>query len=445
MKRSRIIVSVVVVLGLAVLARMVFVPGPMAFASGQRTALAQFQGHPTGVPADFTAADPLAHGRYLAQAADCQACHTAEGGKPFAGGRPFQTSFGTIYSPNITPDAKTGIGSWTDADFLRAVHEGRDRNGEHLYPAFPYAAYTYLTDQDVMAIKAYIFSVPAVSNVAPPNTLRFPYNRRELMAIWSFLYNPNRRFEPVADRSADWNRGAYLVEALGHCGDCHTPRTPLQALNNRKKFGGGMAEGWRAYNLSTDAASGIGTWSQQELEQYLSTGHSMNRGSAFGPMAQAVHLSFQNLTPSDLHAIAVYVKSVPPVASPDLPAPKLVRASTYPGAQEAADDTLTKGRNLFAGTCSGCHTWTGVNDFVPYTTLTGTRAVNDPTATNVALAVLHGASPLPASGAIATMPAFGSSWSDDQIAAVSNYVIARFGARPSSITAAEVAKLRANP
>lgn len=445
MKRSRIIVSVIVVLVLAVVARIVFVPGPMAFASGQRTALAQFQGNPTGVPADFTAADPLARGRYLTHAADCEACHTAEGGKPFAGGRPFPTSFGTIYSPNITPDTKTGIGSWTDADFLRAVHEGRDRNGEHFYPAFPYAAYTYLTDQDVMAIKSYIFSMPAVSNVAPPNTLRFPYNIRGLMTVWSYLYNPDRRFEPVADRPADWNRGAYLVEALGHCGDCHTPRTLLQALNNRKKFGGGMAEGWRAYNLSSDAASGIGTWSQQELQQYLSTGHSMNRGSAFGPMAQAVHLSFQNLTPSDLHAIAVYVKSVPPVVSPDLPAPKLERSSAYPGAQEAADASLTKGRNLFAGTCSGCHSWTGVSDFVPYTTLTGTRAVNDPTATNVALAVLHGASPLPASGAIATMPAFGSSWSDDQIAAVSNYVIARFGAKPSSITPAEVAKLRATP
>jgi mono/diheme cytochrome c family protein len=444
MKRAKIIIGVVVVAVLAIMAWIMIVPGPMAFAKGQRVALAQYPSNPTSVPADLTATDPLAHGRYLVQAADCEACHTAEGGQPFAGGRPFQTAFGTIYSPNITPDIKTGIGSWTDADFLTAVHEGRDKNGQHLYPAFPYAAYTYLTDQDVLAIKAYIFSVPPVSNVAAPNTLRFPYNQRGLMAIWALLYDPDKRFEPVTDRSPTWNRGAYLVESLGHCGDCHTPRTLLQALNNREKFAGGLAEGWRAYNLSSDPASGIGSWSQAELLQYLSTGHSMNRGSAFGPMAQAVHLSFQNLTPSDLTAIADYVRSVPAVTSSDLPAPKLARSSQYPSDVNAADDKLAAGRHLFAGTCSGCHTWTGANDFVPYATLTGTRAVNDPTATNVALAILRGASPLPASGAIATMPAFGSVLNNDQIAAVSNYVIARFGAQPSSITAAEVEKLRTN-
>jgi mono/diheme cytochrome c family protein len=442
MKRSRIIVGVIVLVGLVILARVMFVPGPMAFAGGQQVPLAQYQSNATGAPADLAQTDMLSRGRYLTQAADCEACHTAEGGKPFAGGRPFQTDFGTFYSPNITPDVKTGIGSWSDADFLQAVHEGRNKQGEHLYPAFPYAAYTYLTDQDVLAIKNYIFSVPAVSYAAPPHNLRFPFNQRGLMAIWAMLYNPNRRFEPVADRSPDWNRGAYLAEALGHCGDCHTPRTPLQALNNRRKFAGGMAEGWRAYNLSSDADSGIGSWSQSDIQQYLETGHSMNRGSAFGPMAQAVHLSLQNLTPSDVRAVTVYVRTVPPVSSPDLPAPKLARASQYPSDTDAAGDKLTMGRHLFAGNCSGCHTWTGANDFVPYATLTGTRAVNDPSATNVALAVLRGASPLPSAGAIATMPSFGASWNDDQIAAVSNYVIARFGAQPSSITAEEVGKLR---
>jgi mono/diheme cytochrome c family protein len=444
MKRSRIIAVVVVLVILAVMARIMIIPGPMAFATGQRVALAQYQPNPTGVPADFTQTDPLARGQYLAHAADCEACHTAEGGKPLAGGRPFKTDFGTIYSPNITPDIKTGIGGWSDADFLTALHQGRDKNGQHLYPAFPYAAYTYLTDQDVMAIKAYIFSMPAVSKVAPPNTLRFPYNQRSLMAIWALLYDPNQRFEPVADRSASWNRGAYLVESLGHCGDCHTPRTLLQALNNRDKFGGGMAEGWRAYNLSSDPTSGIGSWSKEEMLEYLSTGHSSNRGSAFGPMAQAVHLSFQNLTASDLGAIIEYVRSVPAVTSSDLPAPKLARASELPSDANSADGKVAAGRHLFAGTCSGCHTWTGANDFVPYATLTGTRAVNDPTATNVALAILRGASPLPASGAIATMPAFASVLNDDQVAEVSNYVIARFGAKPSTISAEEVSKLRAN-
>jgi mono/diheme cytochrome c family protein len=440
-KRIGTIVGVVVVVLLALAAWIVIRPGPMAFANGKKVALAEYTGKPTGVPADFQNAEPLARGQYLAEAADCEACHTAEGGKRFAGGRPFDTDFGTLYSPNITPDKETGIGNWTDAQFLKAVHEGVGKDGKNLYPAFPYASYTYLTDDDVLAIKAYLFSLPAEKNVAPENTLRSPYNNRGLMAIWSKLYNPNERFKPVADRPASWNRGAYLSEALGHCGDCHTPRTMLQALDNRNKFSGGMAEGWRAYNLSSDKQSGIGNWTAEDLETYLKTGHSMNRGSAFGPMAQAVHLSFQKLTASDVSAIVEYVRSVPPVSTPDLPAPKLELASAHPG-EGGADAANPKGHAIYSSMCAGCHSWTGVNDYVPHSTLTGTRAVNDPSATNVALAVLKGASTLPPSGDIAIMPAFGPAWSDEDIAAVSNYVIARFGAKPSKITAADVSKLR---
>ena len=443
-KRIGTVVGVIALIVLAVCAWMIIRPGPLAFAEGKRVALAEYSGKPTGVPADFQETDPLARGRYLAVAADCEACHTAEGGKPFAGSRPFDTEFGTLYSPNITPDPETGIGSWSDADFLRAMHEGIGKEGEHLYPAFPYASYTYLTDEDVLAIKAYLFSLPAEKNVAPEHTLRSPYNHRGLMAIWSKLYNPNTRFEPVAEQTPSWNRGAYLAEALGHCGECHTPRTMLQALDNRRKFSGGMAEGWRAYNLSSDQDSGIGTWSPKDLEEYLKTGHSNDRGSAFGPMAQAVHLSFQKLTASDVSAIVEYVRSVPPVSTPDLPAPKLEPAPAHPSQGVAADDSNPRGHQIFASMCSGCHSWTGVNPYVPHTTMTGTRAVNDPTATNVALSVLRGASELPPAGdAIATMPAFGHVYSDDEIADVSNYVIARFGAKPSAITAADVGKLRA--
>jgi mono/diheme cytochrome c family protein len=440
-KRIGTIVGVIVVVGLALAAWIVIRPGPMAFADGKKVTLAEYTGKPTGVPADFQGTEPLARGQYLAEAADCEACHTAEGGKRFAGGRPFDTDFGTIFSPNITPDKETGIGAWSDADFLKAVHEGVGKDGKNLYPAFPYASYTYLTDEDVLAIKAYLFSQPAEKNVAPANTLRSPYNNRGLMAIWSKFYNPNERFKPVAEKSVSWNRGAYLTEALGHCGDCHTPRTMLQALDNRKKFSGGLAEGWRAYNLSSDKESGIGNWTAQDMEAYLKTGHSQNRGSAFGPMAQAVHLSFQKLTDSDLKAIVEYVRSVPPVSNSDLPAPKLELASAHPG-EGGADESNPKGHAIYSSMCAGCHSWTGVNDYVPHSTLTGTRAVNDPSATNVALAVLKGASTLPPSGDIAIMPAFGAAWSDDDIAAVSNYVIARFGAKPSKITAADVSKLR---
>ncbi len=166
LKRTGIVVGILLLIGL-VLAFAVRQPGPMAFANGKRVALAEYNGKPTGTPADFQDTDPLAKGRYLTVAADCEACHTRDGGAAFAGGRPFETDFGTIYSPNITPDAETGIGSWSDADFLRAVHEGIAKDGTHLYPAFPYAAYTHLTDEDVLAMKAYLFSLPAVKNTAP--------------------------------------------------------------------------------------------------------------------------------------------------------------------------------------------------------------------------------------------------------------------------------------
>jgi mono/diheme cytochrome c family protein len=440
-KRVGIVIGVIVVLGLAVLAWAAIRPGPMAFAGGKTVPLSGYSGHPTGVPADFTDTDKLARGKYLTEAADCQACHTTEGGKPFAGGRPFVTQFGTLYSPNITADPQTGIGSWTDADFLKAVHEGVGKGGLRLYPAFPYAAYTYLTDDDVLAIKAYLFSLPAVKSTPPQNALNFPFNQRWLMVFWAAMYDPNTRFEAHPDRSPEWNRGAYLVEALGHCGDCHTPRTPFQSLDNRHKFSGGESEGWRAYNLSSDKESGIGTWSHDDLVHYLTTGHSQDRGSAFGPMAEAVHLSFAKMTPSDINAIAEYVSSVPPVATPDLPAPKAEPASADP-AKGVAMDQNEKGREFFAGACAGGHGWTGANSLVTHATLTGTRAVNDPTATNVALAVLKGASPLPPSTDIVAMPAFGSAYSDADIAAVSNYVTARFGVKGSAITADDVHKLR---
>jgi mono/diheme cytochrome c family protein len=438
-KRTGIIIGVIVLVVL-VGGWALMRPGPMAWAGGKQVPLTQSNLHPTSVPADFQGADPLARGKYLTDAGDCQACHTAEGGQPFAGGRAFDTAYGTIYSPNITPDKQTGIGEWSDADFLKAVHEGVARGGERLYPAFPYNSYTFLTDEDALAIKAYLFSLQPVHNEAPETKLKWPYSQRWLMTFWSALYNPNRRFQPVADRSPEWNRGAYLVEALGHCGDCHTPRTALQALDNRHKFAGGDAEGWRAYNLSSDKDSGIGAWSEDDLVRYLTTGHSMDKGSAFGPMAEAVHLSFTKLTPSDIKAIATYVRSVPAVSTPDLPAPKAQPAPADP-AQGVAATLDPKGAQIFAGACSGCHGWTGANSLVPHATLTGTRAVNDPTATNVAQAILHGAKQLPSDGSVA-MPAFGSAYSDRDIAAVANYVVARFGAQSSSITPDQVRQMR---
>jgi mono/diheme cytochrome c family protein len=438
-KRIGIGIGVLVVIGLLVLAWFATRPGPMAFA-GKSVALTAYDGHPTGVPADFQENDPLARGRYLTDAADCRACHTVDGGKPLAGGRPFKTPFGTLYSPNITPDPQTGIGAWNDADFLKAVHRGISRDGSRLYPAFPYAAYTYLADEDVLAIKAYLFSLAPVTNVPPPNDLAFPFNQRWLMSVWSGLFNPNERFRPAADRSPEWNRGAYLAEALAHCGDCHTPRNLLQALDNQHKFAGAVAAGWRAYNITGDPASGIGAWSEGDLAQYLSTGHAAGRGTASGPMAEAVDLSFTRLTAGDIRAIVVYLRSVPGIETPGLPAPKSAPASADPKEGVIAS-VAPHGKEIFAGACASCHGWTGTSPLAPHATLTGTRAVNDPTATNVAQIVLWGSNRQAGSTALA-MPSFGAAYNDDEIAAVANYVTARFGAEASAITAQDVRKLR---
>jgi mono/diheme cytochrome c family protein len=441
LRRIGAVVAVIVVIGLSVLVWYAMRPGPMAFAAGKTVALDAYSGHPTGVPADFDEKDNVARGRYLTQAADCQACHTAPGGKPFAGGLAFKTPFGTLYSPNITPDKETGIGAWSDADFLKAVHEGIDREGERLYPAFPFAAYTYVTDEDVLAIKAYLFSLAPVQNATPEAHLSFPYNQRWLMAFWSGLFNAKQRFQPVAGRSPEWNRGAYLAEALAHCGDCHTPRNLLQALDNKNKFAGTVVEGWRAYNITADSTTGVGTWSEAELAEYLSTGHAKGRGTASGPMAEAVDLSFEKMSPSDIRAIVTYLRSVPAIVSSDMPAPKSERASENPreGLVVGIDP---RGKQIFEGACASCHAWTGVSPLDSRATLTGSRAVNDPTATNVAQIVLAGSKRQPTDSTL-VMPAFGAAYDDREIAAVANYVTARFGAKASSLTADDVRKLRA--
>ena len=210
--------GIVVAVGLIVGGYVVFGPGPTSFAGGKSVSLQEYREQdPTGVPAALKSADIVARGEYLTRAADCVVCHTAKDGAPFAGGRAFVLPFGTLYSTNITPDVETGIGSYTDANFLDAVHKGIGRNDTKLYPAMPYASYTYMTDADALAIKAYLLSLGPTKTHVPGNELAFPFNQRWLMAIWSLLFNPDRRFEPNPAQSPDWNRGAYLVEAMAHC------------------------------------------------------------------------------------------------------------------------------------------------------------------------------------------------------------------------------------
>jgi mono/diheme cytochrome c family protein len=433
-----LLIAILVLILLGIYGWRTFVPGPMAFAGGSTVALADYHAAtPTGVPAELAGADQIKRGEYLARAADCLVCHTVPGGAEYAGGLAFPLPFGTLYSTNITPDKDTGIGNYSDADFLNAVRRGIRRDGARLYPAMPFTSYTYMTDADALAIKAYLFRLPAVHAENPVDTLSFPFNQRWSMMFWSLAFNPDSRFAPNTGRSAEWNRGAYLAEALAHCGECHTPRNLAFALDNRKKFAGALTAGWRAFNISADKDTGIGAWSDDDVAAYLANGHARDRGTAAGPMGEAVEQSFSQLAQADIRALVVYVRSVPPVSS-DLPARLAPPAPASPKNSATAD---AAGKRVFEQACVSCHNWTGVSALSPFATIAGARAVNDPSATNVAQIVISGTVRHTPEGAI-SMPAFGSTYSDVEIAAVANYVTARFGSAPSKLTDKDVAQLR---
>ncbi len=441
MKRFGIAIAIIAIVGLLFTAWMVLIPGPTAFASGSSVALADYTGpNPAGVPKELASADPIARGEYLAHAADCVACHTAQGGQPYAGGFAFNLPvIGTMYSTNITPDKETGIGNYTDQQFLDALHKGIRNDGQNLYPGMSYASYTYMTDGDALAIKAYLFTLPAVHAPARENRLAWPFNNRSLMAFWNAFYNADQRFRPNPTQSADWNRGAYLAEAMGHCGECHTPRNLAFALNNQRKFAGALTAGWRAYNVSSDAKAGLGAWSDNDLATYLSTGHADGHGGAAGPMGEASDNSLTFLTAGDIHALVVYLRSVP---AQDTDLPRTVNVPAPASHREGVTADLDpRGEKIFAGACASCHDWTGISPLSKYATLTGVRAVNDPSATNVAQTVINGVDRKTAQGRI-FMPAFGDAYSNDEIAAVSNYVTARFGAQGARMTEKNIASLR---
>ena len=432
------LIAGIILVAAGVFAWRTFNPGPLAFARGPTVALADYQGaNPTGVPPSLAKADIVKRGEYLAKAADCMVCHTAPGGAEYAGGLAFPLPFGTLFSTNITADKDTGIGNYSDREFLDAVQRGIRKDGARLYPAMPYSSYTFMTDADVLAIKAYLMSLPAVSNENQANTLQFPFDQRWSMLFWSTAFNPDRRFAPNPEKSAEWNRGAYIAEALAHCGDCHTPRNLAFALDNRRKFAGAVAAGWRAYDITSDKGTGIGAWSDDEVFNYLAKGHAAGRGTASGPMGEAVDHSFSQMDPADIRAVVTYLRSIPAVASSEA-ATIAPPAPVSPKEGGAIADAL--GRKVFAQACVSCHNWTGVSALSPFATISGSRAVNDPSATNVAQIVISGTRRF-APGAM-SMPAFGSTYTDTEIAAVANYVTGRFGGAASKLTANDVAELR---
>jgi mono/diheme cytochrome c family protein len=294
-----------------------------------------------------------------------------------------------------------------------------------------------MSRDDILAIKAYLFSLPAVSQRNHRTELRFPFNQRWLMFFWNLLFNPNHRFQPDPQQSPAWNRGAYLVEALGHCGECHTPRNIFQARDDSQAFAGAVAQGWTAYNITSDEQSGIGDWSDAALAQFLSTGHADGHSAAAGPMGEAIENSLRYLTRADIGAIVTYLRTVKPIHN-------AAAVAANPPAKQAPNTAVALdnlGARTFAGSCANCHSWDGSGVQSPNAALVGSRTVNDPHGTNLVNAVLQGVRLDMGAGRV-FMPPFAAATSNDEIAAVANFVNHRFGNGSSNVTAADVQSAR---
>lgn len=371
----------------------------------------------------------IQRGRYLTLVGDCKACHTVEGGADFAGGRAVETPFGVIYSTNITPDSITGIGNWSDEDFYNAMHHGIRPNGEYLYPAFPYPWFTKTSRDDVRAIKTYLHTLEPVRQENKPTELMWPLNTRGLMAGWNLLFLDTGVYRDNPDKSAQWNRGAYLVEGLMHCGACHTEMNFAGSSKESKAFQGGVAEDWFAPNLTSSLRAGLGDWSVDEIAEYLATG-SNGRSSAAGPMAEVVAESTQYLTDEDLRAIAVYLK--------DMPGPEESERKAIEPAK------LSVGAGLYVDNCMGCHMSDGEGQEDVFPPLRGSSSVQAREPGTVLQVVLHGAVK-PATESKPTslaMPEFSSKLNDEEIAEVVNFIRNAWGNRASTVSAKDVASLR---
>lgn len=374
----------------------------------------------------------IARGKALVIAGDCVACHTAPRGQPFAGGLSLQTPFGAIVAPNITPDNTTGIGSWSADDFARAMHEGRRPGGAYLYPAFPYPYYTKVTRSDLDAIYAYLRTLPPVENRVDRDTLPFPFNIRPLMAGWNMLFFKAGSFEPDPARSAEFNRGAYLVDGLGHCGACHTPFNAFGAARSDKYLEGNQIDNWTAPNITDDARVGLGKWSVDDIVQYLKTGQN-GFSLASGPMKDVVENSTSKMPASDLKAIAVYLKqrgaSGPPASTP----------------LAAADPRMQAGEAVFVDTCAACHMRSGAGVAHLFPKLAGSAVVTqqDP-ATLIRIIIAGGrAAATDSAPSSPAMPSLGYRLSDSQVAAVVTYVRNAWGNAAAPVTEETVKALRA--
>jgi mono/diheme cytochrome c family protein len=381
--------------------------------------------------------DQVARGAYLARIGNCMLCHTERGGPPYAGGRPIATPFGTVFSSNLTPDAPTGIGNWSAAHFRRALQEGRSRDGRLLYPAFPYPHTTLVTSADSDALFDYLRSLPPVNRPNRLHRLRWPYDTQAALAVWRTLYFRPEKFEEDAAHTPEWNRGAYLVRGLGHCGACHTARNALGGARDLADLSGGLIpmQNWYAPSLSSTAEAGVADWRLPEVEQLLSTGTSP-RATVQGPMSEVVLHSLQYLEPADIRAIAVFLKSLPP--TPGDADPREV--------PQASGALLARGAKIYEDRCVNCHGDAGQGVPNAYPALAGNRAVTLPVTANLVQVVLNGGfapatrgNPRPFG-----MPPFAMQLSDADVAAVLSYVRSSWGNRAAPLSELDVTQQRSS-
>ena len=400
-----------------------------------RTIIASaFIGVATLLPAraiDIQDFDLIQRGKYLADIGDCGACHTLPGsGAMLAGGRPIETPFGTLLAPNITPDPETGIGAWIDDEFINSLTKGTGRNGAHLYPAMPYTYMTRITREDALAIRAYLNTIPAVHNPVQPNQLPFPFDVRAGLVAWDELNFRPGEFKPIAGKSPAWNRGAYVVEGLAHCGLCHTPKNAAGGDETSQRLKGYALQGWFAPDITNNKWRGIGSWSVEDIVTYLKTGH--NRFSAAsGPMAEAIMDSTSKFTDDDLKAIATYLQDQP-----------VENAAEEVGDLDAG--VMKSGNAIYADQCSACHgaDGSGVEGLFPM--LKGSPLVQSVDPASALHVLLRGARSAATDLAptAPAMPAFGWMLNDDQVAAVATYVRNAWGNRAPPVDAAMVGRTR---
>jgi mono/diheme cytochrome c family protein len=407
----------------SVIAIIVLAAAVAAFAVIWRPAIAAID---PPAPASFDAA-LVKRGRMLAAIGNCSDCHTVRGAKAFAGGLPVPTPFGTIYSSNITPDPETGIGRWPEAAFRRAMRSGVDRDGRHLYPTFPYDHFTNVSDDDDRALYAYLMTRPPVHAPARANELPFPLDQRFVIAGWKLLFLRHGTVQPDDRKTAEWNRGAYLVEGLAHCGACHTPRNALGAERKSVQFAGGDVDNWHAYAINAQSPSPV-PWDADALFIYLRDGWHPDHGVARGPMAQVVS-NLSSVPESDIRAIATYMADQFGTPTPDRKRRGDEALTQAKSSAPQASTTNAAGAAIYAAACAGCHEtgrplpYGGVN-------LGLSTAISAPDARNAANIVLSGVRPIEGERS-PIMPGFAASMDDGQIAALLNYLRARFSGQPA--------------